>query len=331
MEMKKKETVLVTAIGSFSAAIVVRSLREMGWRIVGCDIYPREWVATGLDVDRFYQVPLANKEEYMDRILELAEAEHVHYLMPLTDVEVDVLSMNRRSLEKKNVVLCISSARSVQICRNKYLFGEELKRNGILCTIPTYRCRDFRGNDLWRTHSTWVCKPVNGRSSEGLYYIDSAEKLERLLPDIDEDRYILQPYMGSKDSRIVTVDVVRQPELRQFAAMPRKEFLRTSNGAGTTVEIFQDENLESICKMIADLLGIRGCVNLEFIDDGNYWILECNPRFSGGVEFSCMSGYDFIRNHMRCFLGEPMDEMPKKRLKQIIARRYEPYVTKKME
>ena len=47
---------------------------------------------------------------------------------------------------------------------------------------------------------------------------------------------------------------------------------------------------------IAGLLGVRGCVNMEFIEDrdGVYHMLECNPRFSGGVEFSCLAGYDCV-------------------------------------
>ena len=37
-------TILVTAIGSFSAAVVVRKYKEEGFRVIGCDIYPAEWI-----------------------------------------------------------------------------------------------------------------------------------------------------------------------------------------------------------------------------------------------------------------------------------------------
>ena len=33
-------TVVVTAIGSFSADIVIKKCRENGIRIIGCDVYP---------------------------------------------------------------------------------------------------------------------------------------------------------------------------------------------------------------------------------------------------------------------------------------------------
>ena len=33
-------TVVVTAIGSFSADIVIKKCRENGMRVIGCDVYP---------------------------------------------------------------------------------------------------------------------------------------------------------------------------------------------------------------------------------------------------------------------------------------------------
>ena len=46
-------TVVVTAIGSFSADIVIKKCRENGIRIIGCDVYPGEWIADAGNVDAF--------------------------------------------------------------------------------------------------------------------------------------------------------------------------------------------------------------------------------------------------------------------------------------
>lgn len=53
------ETILLTAVGSASAASLTERYRELGYRVVGCDIYPREWNATSCEVDDFFQAPLA--------------------------------------------------------------------------------------------------------------------------------------------------------------------------------------------------------------------------------------------------------------------------------
>uniref|UniRef100_UPI0032610F2B ATP-grasp domain-containing protein n=1 Tax=Clostridium sp. NkU-1 TaxID=1095009 RepID=UPI0032610F2B len=126
---------------------------------------------------------------------------------------------------------------------------------------------------------------------------------------------------------MVTVDVVRQAETGESTAVCRKELLRTPNGAGTSVLVFIDPILEASCREIANALGINGCVNFEFIqaEDGSYHMLECNPRFSGGVEFSCLAGYDCVTNHLRCFTGEAIE--PSKEITGMyIARKYEEYI-----
>ena len=85
-------TILVTAIGSFSAAVVVRKYKEEGFRVIGCDIYPAEWIATSTEVDRFYQAPLAADSQKFGAFLEkVCRENEVDYLIPLTDVEVDAV------------------------------------------------------------------------------------------------------------------------------------------------------------------------------------------------------------------------------------------------
>ena len=78
--------ILVTAIGSFSADIVINNLMNEGHKIIGCDIYDKEWVANSLFVDQFYQSPLASKQsDYIEFILNVCRIEHVEYIIPLTD------------------------------------------------------------------------------------------------------------------------------------------------------------------------------------------------------------------------------------------------------
>ena len=55
-------------------------------------------------------------------------------------------------------------------------------------------------------------------------------------------------------------------------------------------------------------------------------MLECNPRFSGGVEFSCIAGYDCVSEHLHCFEGKPVDTAAKIS-GMYIARKFEEYIT----
>lgn len=338
--MGRKEEImnaaLVTAIGSFSADIVIKSLKKNGVRVIGCDIYPAEWVADSRNVDSFYQVPRADAETlYVERLLEICEREKAEALIVLTDVEVDVWNRRRRELLEAEVMLCLSPEETLNICRDKRKLYHFLKEKGVGNPIYTM--------DLWETDPealTYpaVVKPFNGRSSQGLHYIRSKEEMKRFLEEhgtMDSAKdsakssvkdFVVQPfYEGS----VITADVVRKAETGECAVICRREFLRTAGGAGTSVFVFSNPQLESECKEIADALNINGCVNFEFIEskDGAFHMLECNPRFSGGVEFSCMAGYDCVTNHLRCFTGEELE--PFQGMKEMyIARKYEEYVTR---
>lgn len=323
----RMKTAVVTAIGSFSADIVIKNLRKSGVRVAGCDVYPKEWIADSLNVDRFYQVPFATEKiRYVKALLSLCRQEQADFLMVLTDVEVDVLDKNREAFEEIGVILCIPSKKSLRYCRDKRELAQFLIEKNTGNPIATW---PLEGADEKKIPYPAVVKPYNGRSSQGLSYVNTQEELKAIKRSGKRQDYIVQPfYAGS----IITADVVRQAAAKSCAVICRRELLRTQNGAGTSVFVFRDKRLEALCAKLAGLLEINGCVNFEFIEgeDGAYHLLECNPRFSGGVEFSCMAGYDCVTNHLRCFTGESIDGCGK--IKEMyIARKYEEYITKTVE
>lgn len=308
--------ILVTAIGSFSADVVIKNLHKMDHRIVGIDIYPGEWVANSLQVDVFRQSPYASdRENYIHFINRICREEKIDYIIPLTDVEVDVLVNS--PLEQG--VLCLSARETIEICRDKYKLYQVLEERGVPCLIPT---RLFSLEDVAHYSYPVVLKPRNGRSSQGLHYVRSRKELQYLYENENLEDFVVQP---QKEGRIVTVDILRQDD--HFMATPRVELLRTLNGAGTSVKVFSDKTIEEMARKIADILNIRGCVNFEFIwNENSVFFLECNPRFSGGTAFSCMAGYDYVNNHLNCFRQiQPDAAVPIE--EKYIARKYTEFVT----
>lgn len=322
------ETVLVTAIGSFAADIVIKTLSRHGFRVIGCDIYPKEWIVDAYSVDAFYQVPLGNNEaEYLHAICHICMENHVDYLIPLTDIEIDAINCNRQQFNDIGTTVCISPRETINICRNKlstydFLYG----KLSYAKVIPTYPMH--LGYNQINAQLPIVMKPMNGRSSAGLRRIDTSEELRHLYEAFDSDKtdnYLVQPQIQGS---VVTVDIIRQYDGKTIVSIPRLELLRTPNGAGTTVHVFHNDLLSAECAMIATQLGIIGCVNFEFIKDENetYHFLECNPRFSGGIEFSCLAGYDFVLNHIKCFKRQAIDA-PVQFDDCYIARKYEETIT----
>lgn len=321
----KQKVALVTAIGSFSADIVIKKLKNNGFRVVGTDIYAREWIADAYNVNEFYQVPLVREEEsYLKEITHICDTEKITHILPSSDVEVDFYSKYRALFEEKNIVVCISPSATIRICRDKYQQFMYISENvPSVHVIPTMLVSEASEPPYT---FPMICKPLDGRSSQGLRVVETMEDWMAVKTCADMEKYIVQPKIAG---RIVTVDVIRERTGKTVVALPRLELLRTKNGAGLSVKVYPDGVVEKNSIDLANALGIVGCVNIEFIlsDDGNYYYIECNPRFSGGVEFSCMAGYDCISNHIRCFDNKEIDRFTLSRI-TYIARKFEEYITK---
>lgn len=170
-----KKTVIITAIGSFSAQNVISACHAAGMRVVGCDIYPAEWVVNSQDVDAFYKAPYAtDREQYRNFIKELCEKEQASVLMPLTDVEIDVLQQWRTELvedfKELGAEVWISDALAIALCRNKEKMEMFLRERGTLSDDSRSTALGFRektGEEPGLRYPL-VAKPFDGPEQPGL-------------------------------------------------------------------------------------------------------------------------------------------------------------------
>lgn len=290
---------LVTAIGSMSAEAVIQAIvRQPGTVVIGCNTYPREWLAASRLIERFYQVPSARDEvAYLHRIREICEIEKISHVIPLTDPEVDVLSENRRWFDGTGVCLCISPQLAIGLARDKLAVHQLFAGHSRIRPIPTVRLDDERHHGF---AYPLLAKPRHGRSSEGHVSIPDAAALRFWRGRLAGQEYVVQPRC---DGPVYVVDVVRQPG-GPAVAMTREELLRTPNGAGMTVRMQPGHVCDLLATEAAELLDLLGCINMEFLlVDDLPLLMDVNPRFSAGVAFSLMAGYDMVLNHLRCFDG----------------------------
>ena len=305
---------LITAIGSMSAECAISQLKCDGHYVVGCDIYPREWHYETKLCDAFVKAPYAtNEKEYIDFLLSVCRDYELSYIIPLTDLEIDVINKSRSFFDNAGLVLCMQNKEVLEFARNKNALNNAFLNDDSVPSVKTCLLKDMPEDFPFPC----IAKPFNGRSSEGL--IRNATK-EQVLAIEDKGTYILQEQL---EGNVYTVDYVRNAKSGKDAAVPRKELLRTKNGAGLTVQTCGDNALVKLVSHIGQVLNINGCVNMEFIlSNGNYYLIDINPRFSAGVAFSVVSGYNMVLNHIRCFTGSEIDN-PINVDERIIIKKYE--------
>ena len=298
-------TCLVSAIGSYSAESVISSLREH-WcaRVVGTNTQPRDWCTTSALLDTFHRVPPArNVSEYVECILRICEAEQVTHVLPLIDPEVDAFALHHEAFAERGITLCMQPLETIRVARDKWLVHQAFRNDPLIRTIPTWRLEDLpvSGLDL-----PLIAKPRDGRNCEGLMQVRDGDFLHYVRKRFSDRDYIVQPLLPGE---VCVVDVVRQQSSGDWAAMARQELVRTPTGAGLTVRMLADPQLVEMAGQVARVLGVNGCINMEFlVQDGEALLMDVNPRFSGGIAFSHLSGYDMVSNHLRCFREARLDE-----------------------
>lgn len=301
--------ILVTAIGSMAAECVIRQLRGLGKvTIIGCDLHPALWVPTSTQVDRFHTISSSRDEQaYLRSIQNICVQERVDYVIALTDPEVDLLSSHQDVLRTSTgATICISAPSAIGTTRDKLRLAEHFGNHQRIDVLPTVAAQnaDAAGFAL-----PILFKPRKGRSSQGQFLARTAADLIYAQHAFRDAMYCAQPWL---QGQVFVADVVHQAATGAAVAVCREELIRTSNGAGMSVRMVADPELQALACAIARHVGAQGCVNIEFLQvDGRYLLMDFNPRFSAGVAFSVMAGYDMVRAHFDCFSDLPIAAAPR--------------------
>ncbi len=297
--------ILVTAIGTASATAIVTQLNklksEIPIHIIGADIYQRYEVGTAKFVDEFYQFPSAveDQEKYFDFLLDFCRRHRIDYLYSTIDEEVVSMCRHRNELMQIGVVLCNANSEAVFLVHDKVGFGRWIAKE-----FPELYIRTFENIELISGFDLPIfIKPRNGRASIGCMKVSTEAELENIKTQINNEKVVIQEYTKGD---IIVADVIRNRTYKTLRVIQRLEMLRNSSGCGIAVKIIKDKRIDRICQDIAEKLDLNGVVNMEFFKDGDSLkIIEVNPRFSAGTMYTCLAGYDLVKNSLNIARGLP--------------------------
>ncbi len=286
-----KHKVLVSAIGTVTAASIVHELKKNGnYYILGADINNQYEIATSLDVDEYYKFPLALNDEYLSFIIDFCRDHQVDYYFAVIDKEVVKLAENREKFTEIGTNLCVVNREFAEICHYKDVFNNWISEN-----IPFIGIKSYKNyTDAERASFPLFIKPVEGVGSAGCVKINNSAELKSLVyPDDFGKKILVQEFITGQN---ITVDCVRNRKTGQKIQIQRRELLRNSHGCGIAVEIIHDDKLSEICDELMEKLDLNGVCNMEFFEtDSGYKIIEINPRFSAGTTYSCMAGVNTVQ------------------------------------
>ena len=227
----KRVKVLVTGVGSTTAISVIKGLRiqnEFDVFIVGTDINEKNNIAGSKFCDKFFKVPPAvDEENYISALIDIIHSESIDLLIPIVDIELEVIARNKDIIEKLTYLL-LSSYDTVMICNDKFRTYEFFNRLGIP-TLKTILVDDFSNIENLLDHSgiefPFIVKPRKGVGSRDVYKVQNKEEL--FLIKRVKDPMIQEMGRGQE----YTIDVFCDGR-KIISAVPRK---RIETRAGVSV------------------------------------------------------------------------------------------------
>jgi len=260
------------------------------------------------DADAAHLVPSAGAPDYLDVMLELCGAYGVDVLLPGSEPELVVLAGHVADFAAVGTRVMCNPERVVTAFQDKWLTFLTLDDAG----VPTPRTRLLADGPDPLPYPL-IIKPRFGHGSHDLFVAGNpaeAAALASYLGSRGIEAVAQELVEGDEHEYTVSVLVGDGGDVLGSIAMRR----RLLGGFTQWVEIEDFPEVRRQAERTALAVGARGPLNIQCrLRDGDCWVFEINPRFSGSAPFRALVGFNepdiLIRHHLT---GEvPVVEAPR--------------------
>lgn len=252
--------------------------------------------------DEAIQVSSIYSENYIDEIIDICRRHDIGILIPLNDLELPLLAKKKQAFEEIGVHVIVSSPEIIDICFDKYKTAQFINSLGLKTPLTYIDYQEaLKELRLGKLHFPLVLKPRWGSGSIGIEFVDDYEELEIVYNLLKKKikKSILSTASVS-DKFILIQEKIEGPEYgldiinnldgeNRGVSIKRKLAMR----AGETDKAITIENdtIREIGERIAESLKHTANLDCDILErNGEFYVLELNPRFGGGYPFSHEAG-----------------------------------------
>lgn len=266
------------------------------------------------------QVPAVYDPNYVDVTLSICKKYRIDALISLNDLELPILAENKKRFNDIGVRVIVSDPQVIDICFDKYKTAQWARSLG-LDTPKTYvRLNDVkRALEKGEVSFPLFMKPRWGSGSIGLETIDDMEELDiyyhLLMKKIKKtilatasvgDEYIMiQEKLTGKEFGL---DVMNDLEGNNVAVSVKQKLAMRAGETDKAITVDLPV-VREIGRKIGRNLKHIGNLDVDIMQrsNGDYCVLELNPRFGGGYPFSYEAGVNMPLAIIKWLRGEVVD------------------------
>lgn len=246
----------------------------------------------------FFPSPKKNRKEFYEELINQLKKEKYDLLMPVGFLSFEICMHNKEEIRKYTHVT-LTTDESFALASNKlttYRFAQE---NGIACP-KTYFLKSKEEIKILEVPFPIVIKAPFEMGKNVVEYAHSQsemiEKFDRLCNKYDfkePNLPVVQQYITGEGFGFFAY-YENGKCIKKFMHKRIREY-PVSGGASVCAESFYDKKLEENGKKMLDLIKWNGVAMVEFKkhSDGEYKLMEINPKFWGSLELALAAGVDF--------------------------------------
>jgi carbamoyl-phosphate synthase large subunit len=257
-----------------------------------------------VDADIALLTPSIYDDAYVSVIIDIVIQYKIRAIISLNDLELPVLSKNRKIIEAAGARLLVSKQWVINTASDKWETARFIEMIG-LRSPKTYISYQQALNAIYAKDLTFplIVKPRWGSASIGIESVESMEELELAyqLQSIKLERVILKEISSQDMEHAILIqekiigqefgmDILNDFEGNHIGTYARKKISMRAGETDKAVSVINKKML-NIGRVIGE--GLRHIGNLDcdiFEVNGELYVLELNPRFGGGYPFSHEAG-----------------------------------------
>lgn len=319
--------ILVTGVGAIVASSIIRSYKEVKERniyIVGVDIKDK---VKNKYIDAYYQYRRPTDEKYIETLIDICKKENINFIIPLVDGELELLSENKETFNKNNIIVCINDKEKIKLVQNKAELFKYLKNNNI--DVPNYLLFNnvdefIDGCKKLNYPNEILCyKPTHSSGSRGFRIIKNDINYEKyLFEEKPDSKYINYEFLINAMKKCKNIPNMMLMEyvsgdlfnVNVLADNGKIIYIVAGKvinfGLGNTIEceIVENEDIVNYCSKITELLKLSGNVGFEvaYSKDNKLKLIEINIRVQGQIYSSTLAGINFPYYELKYYLNEDL-------------------------
>ena len=249
------------------------------------------------------QVPAVYAPDYIDITLGICKEQSIAALISLNDLELPILAENKSRFDEIGVRLIVSSSDVIDICFDKYKTALWVESLGLNAPRTYIRLEDAKkALAAGEVSFPLFMKPRWGSGSIGLESVEDMEELEvyygLLMKKIKKsilvtasvgDEYILiQEKLTGKEFGL---DVMNDLDGNNVGVSVKQKLAMRAGETDKAVTVDLPD-VREMGAIIGRNLKHIGNLDVDIMQrsNGDYCVLELNPRFGGGFPFSYEAG-----------------------------------------